>query len=353
LADCGAGAEIGNAGELERALEGGMLPSKIMMSGPGKTHDDIAAALLAGIMQINAESLSELRLIEKVASVLGKTARISLRINTHFGVERATQPDPTTKLIKAGFVFDELGEALKIVLSCAHLTFAGLAVHVESNGTDCAAYRACYQKLAMIVGLLRDQGIAVAHIDLGGSCPGADDRAEPFFSEYVALVRDIIQPLGCSLSFETGRSLVGDAGVLVTRLLHVNEGESTPCLVLDAGLNDLMDASLHNMRHEIIPVREDNEPHRSVSITGPLCDANDTFGTSYMIPRTLNAGDLVAIMQTGAYGSAMASSYSGRPLVPEVLVSGAQFALVRRRIAVAEQMGWESIPDWMVIHRAA
>jgi len=354
LADCGAGAEVASVGELERALEAGVAPSKMMLSGLGSTHDDIAAALLAGVKQINAETISGLLQIEHVASVLGKIAPVSLRINPEIDVRGPDRREASCKDVKGGLDFDSLGEALRIVISSEHMVFKGLAVHVESADGSCEDYRACYQRLAMIVGILRGQGIAVDHVDLGGGLGlSREGHCGTPIATYASLVRDIVAPLGCALSFEPGRSLVGDASALVTRVLHVGDVNGKSAVVVDAGLNDLMTPALHNIRHEIIAVREGpDKTGAPVSIVGPVSESKDLFGDNYMMPP-LQAGDLISIMQTGAYGSVMASGFSGRALVPEVLVSGAQYAVIRRRIAVAEQMGWETIPDWMVIHRAA
>lgn len=354
LANCGAGADITSAGELERALEGGVKPSKIVFSGVGKTRDDIAAALLAGICQINAESLPELELIGQVATILGKTAPVSLRVNPD--VQAGTHAKISTghKGVKFGIDIDCLGDALKIILSSDVMSFKGLTVHVGSHLKDYEPFRQCYEKLAVLVGVLRGQGVAVERVDLGGGVGIAYDGQEIApFSEYAAIVRDVIAPLNCAISFEPGRRLVGDASVLITRVVHVKDIGHKKFLIVDAGMNDLVRPAMYGARHEIIAVREDfNIPREGVSVVGPVCETSDCFGDNYQLPP-LKSGDLIAVMQAGAYGSAMSSNYNGRALIPEVLVSGAQHAIVRRRIAVAEQLGWESIPDWMVVSRAA
>lgn len=354
LANCGAGADITSAGELERALEGGVKPSKIVFSGVGKTRDDIAAALLAGICQINAESLPELELIGQVATILGKTAPVSLRVNPDVQAGSHAKISTGHKGVKFGIDIDSLGDALKIILSSDVMSFKGLTVHVGSHLKDYEPFRQCYEKLAMLVGVLRGQGVAVERVDLGGGVGIAYDGQEIApFSEYAAIVRDVIAPLNCAISFEPGRRLVGDASVLITRVVHVKDIGHKKFLIVDAGMNDLVRPAMYGARHEIIAVREDfNIPREGVSVVGPVCETSDCFGDNYQLPP-LKSGDLIAVMQAGAYGSAMSSNYNGRALIPEVLVSGAQHAIVRRRIAVAEQLGWESIPDWMVVSRAA
>lgn len=355
LSDCGAGADITSAGELERALAGGVPAHKIVFSGVGKTRDDIAAALLAGIMQINAESLSEIDLILQVASVLGKTAPISLRINPDVDAKAHSKTSTGHKGVKFGIDVDQIAEALSCIINNRHCVFKGLTVHVGSMLHDFEPFRLAYQRLADIVQLIRSQGIPVERVDLGGGVGIAyDGQTLAPFSDYVQIVHTIFGSLGCALSFEPGRRLVGDACVLVTRIVNVKETNGKKFLIVDAGMNDLVRPAMYSARHEIIPVRKFGDTGKeSVSVVGPICETSDSFGDNFMLSESLKAGDLLAIMQAGAYGSSMSSTYNGRPLVPEVLVSGAQHAIVRRRISVSEQMGWESIPDWMVINHAA
>lgn len=351
LADYGSGAEITSTGELEKALEAGMLPSTMALSGLGKTQDDIAAALLAGVSQINVETLSELNMIEGVASVLGIVAPIVLRINPVLFLPPLSQAG---KRIKTGISIDSLGDAIRIVLSSTNMVFKGLATHVDPTITDGSQHLDCYKKLAMIVTAMRGQGVEVERLGLGGGFLAfPNEPSQITTARFAEIVKDVIAPLGCALSFEPGRSIVADASVLVSRVLHVQDYEQERTIVLDAGMNDLMTSALRKIRHEIIPLRQcETENQSHVSIVGPLSDKEDVFGDGYKMPQ-LEARDLVAIMKVGAFGNGMASSYNGRALIPEVLVSGAQHALVRRRVAIAEQMGWEAIPDWMVISRAA
>ncbi|HAX92095.1 MAG TPA: diaminopimelate decarboxylase [Rhodospirillaceae bacterium] len=355
LADCGAGADITSSGELERALAGGVPPEKIVFSGVGKTRDDIAAALLAGVLQINAESVSEIRLIEQVATVLGKKAPVSLRINPNVDAKTHAKTSTGHKGVKFGINLDQLSEALGVLMACEHCSFKGLTIHVGSMMDNYEPFRLAYQRLAEVVRLLRSQGIEVERLDLGGGVSIAyDGQTLAPFSDYAAIVQEIFGDLGCALSLEPGRKLVGDAAVLVTRVVHVKHTDDKRFLIVDAGMNDLVRPAMYGARHEIISVRENLDGENSAaSVVGPVCETSDSFGDNFMLPNSLQSGDLLAVMQAGAYGSAMASTYNGRALIPEILVSGAQHAVIRRRIAVAEQMGWESIPDWMVISRAA
>ncbi len=354
LAACGAGADITSSGELERALEGGVHPEKIVFSGVGKTRDDIAAALLAGILQINAESLPELLLIDEVAQILGKKAPVALRVNPDVHAGTHEKISTGHKETKFGIDLTQLGEAVAFVLSRPALSFTGLTVHVGSHLQDYEPFRRAYARLADITRLFRAQGIAVERLDLGGGVgiPYDGQTLAPF-EAYVRAVRETVGDLGCALSFEPGRRLVGDASVLVARVVHVKKTPHKTWLVLDAGMNDLVRPAMYGARHEIIACREmSGEALRPFSIAGPVCESSDLFGEDYFLP-SLAAGDLVAILQAGAYGSSMSSTYNGRALIPEILVSGVQHAVVRRRVAVAEQMMWESVPDWMVLSRVA
>ncbi len=354
LADCGAGADITSSGELERALEGGVHPKKIVFSGVGKTHDDIAAALLAGIYQINAESIPEILLIDEVARVLGKTAPVSLRVNPD--VQAGTHEKISTghKETKFGIDLQQLAEAIGLVLSRERLSFKGLTVHVGSHLHDYEPFRKAYARLADIVRMSRAQGIVVERLDLGGGVgiPYDGQTLAPF-ADYARIVHETVGALGCALSFEPGRRLVGDASVLVTRVVHVKKTPHKTWLVVDAGMNDLVRPAMYGARHEIVAVRE--APRTTLqpfSIVGPVCESSDLFGENYSLPP-MQAGDLIAVLQAGAYGSSMSSTYNGRALIPEILVSGVHHAVIRRRIAVAEQMSWETIPDWMVMSRVA
>jgi len=355
LADCGAGADVTSSGELERALAGGMRPEKIVFSGVGKTRDDIAAALLAGVLQINAESLSEIGLIERVAKALGKTAPVALRVNVDVDALAHAKTSTGHQGVKFGIDLDQVAAALALVIGGSACVFRGFSVHVGSMLGDYGPFRQAYGRLADVVRLVRAQGIVVDRVDLGGGVGiPYDGQKPPPFSDYVAIVREVIGPLGCAVSLEPGRKLVGDAAALITKVVHVKDAGGKTFLVVDAGMNDLVRPAMYGARHEIIAVRQsEGEEKMTASVVGPVCETGDSFGDGFCLPACVQEGSLLAIMQAGAYGSSMASMYNGRPLVPEVLVSGAQYAVVRRRIAVAEQIGWEMIPDWMVASCAA
>lgn len=354
LADCGAGAQVTSAGELERALEAGVQPSRILLGGVGKDRDDLSAALLAGAARIHVESLSELSLLQQIAGLLGRRAPVALRLNLGLAPLPCGGPSLGLGEGKFGLSLDQLAPALAQVFAAdSMLDFKGLAIHIGAHIKDAALFEQAFARLAQIVKLCRAQGLAIDHLDLGSGL-GQTGGTHDCFAAYVRAVREHLAPLGCALSFAPGRRLVGDAGVLVTRLLHVKESAGRRFYVVDAGMNDLVRPALYGARHEIIPVREspDPSPLSRLSVVGPVSESNDQFGDCYLMPAATE-GDLLAIMHAGAYGSAMASTYNGRALVPEVLVSGADYGVVRRRVAVAEQMEWEAFPDWMELGDAA
>lgn len=328
MAESGAGAEVVSAGELERAIEGGISPDKIIMAGTGKTHDDVAAALLANVSMIYVSSLSELALVNSVAECLGKKASIALVVGF--------DGEENTSTISLGQMVGVLGE-LMAADHCQLKGFAGVCLNKQS----------CDNVVKMIQ-MFRDAGFAASFLGLFGhaSLP-FDGNGFSSFENYVAMLRARIVPLGCALSMQFGRRLVSDAGALVTRVLHVERTGQAKSISIDAGLSDCTGASFFKIKNEIIPVREDsNCEHMSTMVLGPHGGSADSFG-HHVVPSTVKAGDLVAIMNVGAYGSVMASTFGGRSLIAEIMVSASQYAVIRRRLAVSEQMGWEACPEWL------
>lgn len=333
LAEGGACAEVVSAGELERVLEGGLHPDKIMMSGIGKTRDDIAAALLSNVSGIRVDSMSELRLIEQVAECLGKVAPLFLHVNLTLGSYHQ------------GFAIDQLVDVSKYLASAPHCHLKGLSASCADESSA--------KKLARVVAFFRDAGFAIGFLSLAGQPDIPYESQDPgLFPAFLNLVYQHIVPLGCSLRLTYGPRLVGDAGALVARVLHVKKTNDKTSVFIDASISDCAGPHFYDYRHEVLPVREPfGAETKPMTVLGPLGGSVDVFGT-HNLPATIKAGDLLAVMQTGA-GRAVATMVSGRPLLPEVLVSGAQYAVIRRRLAVSEQMAWESCPDWMVTGRVA
>ncbi len=342
LADCGAGADVTSVGELERALGGGVPANRIVYSGVGKRREEIAAALEAGIDKLNAESLPELYSISQVAAELGITAGICLRVNPDVDAKTHKKTSTGHKESKFGIDMEQLDEAIKLASTLPWLQFRGLMVHVGSHVYDYEPFRLAYSKLADMVRDLRGKGFKIDRLDLGGGVGIAYDGQQIApFADYAAIVRETVGGLGCALVFEPGRRLVGDAGILVSRVVYCKKTPSKNFLIIDAGMNDLIRPAMYEARHSIRSVRQATGELASYDVVGPVCETGDMFGENFHLP-TMQSGDLIAIMQAGAYGSAMASAYNGRPLPPEILVDGASFKVVRRRVTVAEQITWET-----------
>jgi len=349
FAECGAGADITSVGEMERALAAGIAPEKIVFSGVGKKRDEIAAALAKGIYQIDVESIPELHLISKVAGELKKPAPIALRVNPDVDPHTLAKIATGEKETKFGIELAQLDEAMKLATSLPNLQFKGFAMHIGSQLTDYKPFRLAYKRLENLIQHWTEQGIAITSINIGGGVgiPYLGEKIPPL-AEYAAIVREIFSPFGCRIILEPGRYLVGNAGVLVSRVIYAKKAVAKKFLIIDAGMNDLVRPAMYDAYHDIVPVRQPaaNTPRDSWDVVGPVCETSDLFDENYQLPD-LAQDDLVAIQFAGAYGSAMSSTYNGRPLIPEVLVSGNQYAVVRRRISVAEQIGWESLPPWM------
>ncbi len=348
MARHGAGADVVSGGELARALKAGMAPGKNDFSGVGNSADEIDAALEAGIAQINVESESELMMVGARARARGMDAAVALRVNPDVDAD-------THEKISTGKVEDKFG----IDLPHAHDLYAraaamdgvtpvGLAVHIGSQLTRLDPFREAFSRIAALVGELRDSGLEVTRLDLGGGM-GIVYGVEtpPDIADYAALVREVIAPLGCDLLFEPGRWLVGNAGVLVTRVIRVKEGLSRRFVVVDAGMNDLLRPALYDARHRIIPLNETapDAEESPADVVGPVCESGDSFATARPLPP-LAEGDLLAICSVGAYGAVMASTYNSRALVPEVMVRGGDMAVVRPRQEIDALLGLERAPEW-------
>ena len=342
LGECGAGADITSLGELERALAAGIPPQKIIFSGAGKTRIEIAAALKADIYQINAESISELHVISDVARVLGVRAPLALRVNPD--IKANTHRKITTGELGSKFGIDaaQLSEAMALTRSLPALDLKGFLIHIGSHLFDYENFREAYSRLADMVRQWRGQGYDISRLDLGGGVGiPYDGQTQAPFADYARVVHETVGGLGCALAFEPGRRLVGDAGALVSRVIYDKQGVSHRFLVLDAGMNDLIRPAMYEARHGIVPLQESSAEASLVTVVGPVCESSDTFGDNYLLPGVGENG-LVAILQAGAYGAAMASTYNGRALIPEVMAQDGAFKIIRRRIAVSEQISWEA-----------
>jgi diaminopimelate decarboxylase len=351
LAKLGAGADVVSEGELKRALTGGVPPEKIMFSGIGKTARELALAVDAGILCVNVESEPELALLSSIARSKGRTAAISLRVNPDV--------DPRTHAkIATGKAENKFGipisRARDVYAHAAKLTgvrVAGVDMHIGSQITDLEPFNDAFALLSDFVRTLRADGHAIEHVDLGGGLgiPYRDDNEPPPHPDaYADLVKRATKDLGCTLIFEPGRLIVGNAGILVARVLFVKRGEAKTFVIVDAAMNDLMRPTLYDAHHDIRPVTEapPAAPRIVADVVGPVCESGDFLA----LDRDMAApqpGGLLAVMSAGAYGAVQAGTYNTRALVPEVLVREDQWALVRPRLEVDDLIALDRLPQWL------
>ncbi|HUK11519.1 MAG TPA: diaminopimelate decarboxylase [Stellaceae bacterium] len=348
LARLGAGADVVSEGELRRALAAGIPPSRIIFSGVGKTETELAYALSREIHQINVESLAELELLSRVASGLGNVATISLRINPDVDAKTHAKISTGKRENKFGIDIDQAAAAYRRATTLPGLKPVGLAVHIGSQITELAPLEAAFRRMIALAVELREARLSVERLDFGGGL-GVHYHAErPLMAEdYAALIERLAGNLGFSLACEPGRVLVANAGALIARVIYIKPGTTKSFVVQDAAMNDLIRPPLYEAWHEIVPVRAPASDHRVVvDVVGPVCETGDTFAVAREMPPVA-AGDLLAILSAGAYGAVMSSSYNTRLLVPEVLVSGGEFAVVRPRPSYDELLGQDRIPPWL------
>ncbi len=348
IADMGAGADVVSSGELYRALQAGVPPKKIVFSGVGKTSNELAHALKEDILQVNIESKAELIALNSIATTLGKKAHVAFRINPDIDAHTHEKISTGRTGDKFGIEWTRINEIFDYAnkLDCIEIT--GLAVHIGSQLTELAPFRDAFVRLKGIVKQLRSQGYVISRLDLGGGLGiSYDNSPAPTPAEYGTVVRNVFENFGCDLLFEPGRAIVGNSGILVTKVIYIKNATSRRFIVLDAAMNDLMRPCLYDAKHDIVSAKEPTADTRieKVDIVGPVCETGDTFASEVELP-TSEIGDLLAIRSAGAYGSVMASTYNSRPLIPEVMVKGAKFSIVRERITPEFFADFENFPDW-------
>ena len=350
LASLGAGADVVSEGEMRCALGAGFPADMIVFAGVGKTAPEMVAGLDAGIRQFNVESLPELRLLNRVALDRGKRAPVALRINPD--VDARTHAHISTGKSENKFGI-ELGQARAAYAEAAALPgieVTGLAVHIGSQLTDIEPYRLAFAKLAALATELRQAGLAIRELDLGGGVGIAyGEEKAPSLTEYAAAVAATVGPLGLPLIVEPGRRIVGNAGILVASVIYVKHGVSRDFLIVDAAMNDLIRPALYDAYHAIIPVAEpaSDAPAKRYDVVGPICESTDRLAEQRALPPVA-AGDLLAICSSGAYGAVMASTYNLRRPAPEIFVRGHDYAIVRRRPDYQDIMDRDRLPDWLV-----
>ena len=351
LGDLGAGMDVVSAGEYLRAKAAGVPGDRIVFSGVGKTRDEMRLALEGGIRQFNVESEPELRALSDVAHSMGATAPITIRVNpdvdarTHEKI--ATGKSDNKFGIPIGRASDVYAEAAKL----PGLQVIGIDVHIGSQLTELEPFEQAYLKVADLTLRLRSEGHTITRLDLGGGLGIPYERsneAPPLPADYAALIKRTVGHLGCEIEIEPGRLISGNAGVLVSKVIYVKHGEGRDFLILDAAMNDLIRPSMYGAHHDIDPLVQaapgaESQPY---DVVGPVCETGDTFAKGRNLAPLL-PGDLVAFRSAGAYGAVMASEYNSRPLIPEVLVKGDQFAVIRGRPTFDEMLKRDTIPIWL------
>lgn len=342
MAEAGLGADIVSEGELARALKAGIPPQDIIFSGVGKRTSELLAALDAGIFQFNLESIPELERLADLCESRGRTANVSIRINPE--VDAATHRHITTAVrgSKFGIPFSQLELALERIVRSDSLRLHGLAVHLGSQIVTLEPYEKACRRLREWVIELRDKGYPITHLDLGGGF-GIDygDGRCLAYGAVAAVIDRELRNLGVAIAVEPGRSLVATAGVLVSEVVYRKEVEPVPFLILDAGMNDLLRPALYQASHQLLTLKQSDEAREICNVVGPICESSDSFLQQASLPR-VNSGERVALLQAGAYGAVMASGYNSRDVIPEVMITGDQYGLIRRRISHRDLMEYEN-----------
>ena len=348
LARHGAGADIVSGGEMARALAAGIPAEKIVFSGVGKSAEEIGAALDAGIGQINAESPQEVEAISQIAAARGVQAPVALRVNVDVAPKTHAKISTGQRSTKFGVSTsqNEAADLYRKMAADPHIRPAGLAVHIGSQILELDPFERAYSALLSFGTALRDEGLEVPVLDLGGGI-GVDyqDGTPTDFTAYGELVSRLFAVSGFRLGFEPGRSIVANNGVLLTRVIYVKDGDNKRFAIVDAAMNDLLRPTLYEAHHDIRPVGPEGAIEGPADIVGPVCETGDYLGLDRMMP-SLAAGDCLAVMSAGAYGAVMASSYNTRPPAGEVMVLDGEVHILRRRRDVAELLAEEIIPDF-------
>ncbi|MCI5113170.1 MAG: diaminopimelate decarboxylase [Marivita sp.] len=351
LAELGAGMDVVSGGEYARARAAGVPGDRIVFSGVGKTRAEIRAALEGGIRQFNVESEPELLVISEIATSLGTTAPITVRVNPDVDAKTHAKIATGKSENKFGIPISKARSVYAEAAALPGIEVIGIDVHIGSQLTELEPYALAYRKVAELTEQLRADGHNIRRLDLGGGLGipyTRSNEAPPLPSDYGALIKETVGHLGCEIEIEPGRLIVGNAGILVSRVIYVKQGEGRQFLILDGAMNDLIRPAMYDAHHDIVPVLEPDAgvEQQPYDIVGPVCESGDTFAKNRMMPP-LKAGDLVAFRSAGAYGAVMASEYNTRPLVPEVLAKGDQFAVIRQRPDFDEIINRDTIPPWL------
>lgn len=351
LAALGAGMDVVSGGEYARAKAAGVPGDRIVFSGVGKTREEIHTALTGGIRQFNVESEPEMEVINAVALELGVKAPITVRVNPDVDAKTHAKIATGKSENKFGIPISRAREVYAHAASLPGLEVIGIDVHIGSQLTQLEPFRLAYQKVAELTETLRADGHDIRRLDLGGGLGIPYERsndAPPLPVEYGAMVKETLGHLNCEIEIEPGRLIAGNAGIMVSKVIYVKEGEDRQFMIIDGAMNDLIRPAMYEAHHDIIPVVEvtPGEEPTTYDIVGPVCESGDTFAKGRTMAE-VKPDDLVAFRSAGAYGAVMASEYNTRPLIPEVLVHGDQFAVIRRRPTFEEVINRDTIPEWL------
>lgn len=351
MGDLGAGMDVVSGGEYCRAKAAGVPGDRIVFSGVGKTRAEMRMAIEGGIRQFNIESEPEMLALSALAASMGAELPVAIRVNPDVDARTHEKIATGKSENKFGVPIARARQVYAEAAALPGLRVVGIDVHIGSQLTDLTPYRAAYGKVADLTRTLRSDGHRITRLDLGGGLGipyRRDNNAPPLPIEYGQVIRDTVGDLGCEIEIEPGRNIVGNAGVLLSSVIYLKQGEGRDFLIVDAAMNDLLRPSMYGAHHDIVPVIEprlgaDLSP---VDVVGPVCESGDTFQKGAELPR-LGPDDLLAFRSAGAYGAVMASEYNSRPLVPEVLVSGDHFAVIRARPTYEEMLSRDTIPEWL------
>lgn len=351
LGDMGAGMDVVSGGEYARAIAAGIPGDRIVFSGVGKTKDEMRVALTGGIRQFNVESEPEMIALNEVAVDLGTKAPIAVRVNPNVDAKTHAKIATGKSENKFGIPISRAREVYAMAAAMPGLDVVGIDVHIGSQLTDLEPFRQAYKIVADLTEMLRNDGHNIRRLDLGGGLGIPYTRsndAPPLPIEYGAMIKETLGHLGCEIEIEPGRLIAGNAGIMVSKVIYVKSGEDREFLIIDGAMNDLIRPAMYEAHHDIIPVVEPaaGVEQRPYDVVGPICESGDTFAKARdMAP--LKDGDLVAFRSAGAYGAVMSSEYNSRPLIPEVLVMGDHFAVIRARPTLAEMLNRDTIPEWL------
>jgi diaminopimelate decarboxylase len=348
LAREGAGADVVSGGELERAIAAGIPPERIVFSGVGKTVAEMRRALALDIHCFNVESEPELQRLSEIAAAMGKVAPVSVRVNPDVDAGTHAKISTGKKGDKFGIPFARAHEIYSRIAALPGVEAIGVDMHIGSQITNMLPFDNAFWLLAQLVNDLRADGHDIRHVDVGGGLGipyHHDQDAPPDPLAYAEIVRKHVDKLGCGLVLEPGRLIAGNAGILVTKVEYVKEAEKN-FVIVDAAMNDLIRPTLYEAHHDIQPVVHSNRPRVTADIVGPVCESGDYLARDRELPGVAE-GDLLAIMTAGAYGAVMASTYNSRPLIPEVLVDGDRWHVIRPRPSIEALIALDSVPDWV------